>query len=500
MGNTGTRVSHGRRKDSLDSLDVDLLGEPSALEGERSGNGEAPRAWRAYEGHEHPVLGTVAAVRWAILAASGPLHKRALPWYRCTWGEVLLVTAVIGCTCLVAVSSTPSGVGGVATFPLVMTFATISKKSLWSFVLGLPFERALAYHKLFALLSVAVGGYHGYRMSHLSWRDSDRVDGGCEDDHAEKDLGLARHARQTQLATNATNASAPAPAWTHQHRAANTTSTAYTSSYTSTATLPPSSQYGHVHQHPDADGDDDDDAGMCLTGFILFVIMAALIVTSFEPVRRRLYNTFLAVHLTLFCGTVVMCLLHDASIVLLGFGLYVMDAAVRYAIAAANNPRQVELLRISDTVVRIRFPKAKGSLDYRAGQYMFVCVPSLSVFEWHPFSISSSPHDTMTTIHVRAGGDWTRALHAMASSQQDNAGGCGPSPGSLDGTVTVPAFLDGCYGEPAVDIDGDRYNAFLVLAGGAFGHPELCFCPCDGCGVRSARAVHVLFARARGLR
>jgi predicted ferric reductase len=75
----------------------------------------------------------------------------------------------------------------------------------------------------------------------------------------------------------------------------------------------------------------------------------------------------------------------------------------------------VTLQRLPGDVVRVSFPR--GSLRYTAGQYMFLCVPKLSLWEWHPFSISSNEADESVTMHVRVLGDWTRALHKLGESQ-----------------------------------------------------------------------------------
>ena len=47
-----------------------------------------------------------------------------------------------------------------------------------------------------------------------------------------------------------------------------------------------------------------------------------------------------------------------------------------------------------------------------------MCVPSISAVEWHPFSVSSPPHVTRVTHHIRVMGDtqWTGRLHALAKS------------------------------------------------------------------------------------
>lgn len=42
---------------------------------------------------------------------------------------------------------------------------------------------------------------------------------------------------------------------------------------------------------------------------------------------------------------------------------------------------------------------------------MFLNVPDVSTFQWHPFTISSSPLcDDYVSVHIRQAGDWTHAL------------------------------------------------------------------------------------------
>lgn len=52
---------------------------------------------------------------------------------------------------------------------------------------------------------------------------------------------------------------------------------------------------------------------------------------------------------------------------------------------------------------------------YLPGQYIFVALPSISRFEFHPFTLTSAPHEEYLTLHVRAVGDWTRKLLVFLS-------------------------------------------------------------------------------------
>ena len=53
----------------------------------------------------------------------------------------------------------------------------------------------------------------------------------------------------------------------------------------------------------------------------------------------------------------------------------------------------------------------------------FLNVPSISVLEWHPFTIASAPHDSKSTFHIRdmGPGSFTGRLHALAAAKFSGA-------------------------------------------------------------------------------
>ena len=60
---------------------------------------------------------------------------------------------------------------------------------------------------------------------------------------------------------------------------------------------------------------------------------------------------------------------------------------------------------LNGNVIRMEFDKKW--FKYKAGQYVFICIPAISFTEFHPFSISSSPfNDESVVIHIRVLGDW----------------------------------------------------------------------------------------------
>eukprot|EP00050_Salpingoeca_kvevrii_P019098 m.82450 g.82450 ORF g.82450 m.82450 type:complete len:853 (+) comp8261_c0_seq5:72-2630(+) len=74
----------------------------------------------------------------------------------------------------------------------------------------------------------------------------------------------------------------------------------------------------------------------------------------------------------------------------------------------------------SCNVTRIAFPSS--TFHHTVAQYVFVNVPEISQFEWHPFTISSPPSDATRTLHIKDMGPHTfthlLAERVRASSEQ----------------------------------------------------------------------------------
>lgn len=46
----------------------------------------------------------------------------------------------------------------------------------------------------------------------------------------------------------------------------------------------------------------------------------------------------------------------------------------------------------------------------KAGQYIFLCCPEVSIWQYHPFTLTSAPEEDYISVHVRMVGDFTKAL------------------------------------------------------------------------------------------
>lgn len=75
-------------------------------------------------------------------------------------------------------------------------------------------------------------------------------------------------------------------------------------------------------------------------------------------------------------------------------------------IRGRRKTRLASVLLHPQGTLELRF--IKPSFRYKSGQWLFLNVPSISPFQWHPFTISSAPNDPYISIHVRQVGDWTK--------------------------------------------------------------------------------------------
>lgn len=110
-------------------------------------------------------------------------------------------------------------------------------------------------------------------------------------------------------------------------------------------------------------------------------------------------------------------------------------------------------------------------MRYKAGQWLFLNVPSVSRHQWHPFTITSCPYDPYISIHVRQVGDFTRALGdalGAGSSQAKEFEGLDPMGMyeiALQNGQSMPRIrVDGPYGAPAEDVF-DNEIAILIGTG-----------------------------------
>ncbi|KAF4319140.1 hypothetical protein BBO99_00006728 [Phytophthora kernoviae] len=141
-------------------------------------------------------------------------------------------------------------------------------------------------------------------------------------------------------------------------------------------------------------------------------------VTSLSPIRRKYYDVFYYCH-HLFILVIFFAALHFSQFVIWMYPAVCLF--VMHRILARSQSRMpcevVDLEAIPGEITRLVFRRSPGkSGHYHAGQFVYLRIPLLSYPQWHPFSISSSPieYEDTFTVHVKAIGDWTKSLYAVA--------------------------------------------------------------------------------------
>ncbi|GLE06212.1 hypothetical protein PINS_up015454 [Pythium insidiosum] len=154
---------------------------------------------------------------------------------------------------------------------------------------------------------------------------------------------------------------------------------------------------------------------------VLMLLIAMLAAPMTHPrFRRGNFNLFWLTHLS-FVGFLLLILVHGLAMwvqppqayfwVLPPCLLYFVEKRyrVRNMFGGRTSILRVELHK-DTTAIFLRKPK---NFRFLPGMYLYVNIPLISQFEWHPFTISSAPEDEFLSVHIRKAGDWTGALYAL---------------------------------------------------------------------------------------
>lgn len=61
-------------------------------------------------------------------------------------------------------------------------------------------------------------------------------------------------------------------------------------------------------------------------------------------------------------------------------------------------------------VIALKLSKPRN-LAFKTGMFIYINVPAIAQFEWHPFSLTSPTNACHLNVHIKVCGDWTEALY-----------------------------------------------------------------------------------------
>ncbi|XP_042500888.1 ferric reduction oxidase 8, mitochondrial [Macadamia integrifolia] len=192
-----------------------------------------------------------------------------------------------------------------------------------------------------------------------------------------------------------------------------------------------------------------------LAGEIALVTGLVIWITSLPQVRRRQFELFYYTH-HLYVIFFIYFLFHVGDrhfyMVFGGILLFALDKLLR--IIQSRVETCVLSARIFPCHVLELILRKPLGLKYNPTSVIFMKVPSISKFQWHPFSVTSSSNVDKDTISVmiRCDGEWTSSLYNMIT-------------GDADQSKCIPVAVEGPYG-PADSNNFLRYDSLILVAGG----------------------------------
>ena len=113
-------------------------------------------------------------------------------------------------------------------------------------------------------------------------------------------------------------------------------------------------------------------------------------------------------------------------------------------------------------------------------QYIFLCCPEVSIWQYHPFTLTSAPEEDYISVHIRCVGDFTKALGRTLGCDFEKRGGDKKGDGSAvigvnkqsSGDDVDPkirkvlprVYIDGPFGSASEDVF--KYEVAVLVGAG----------------------------------
>ncbi|NXG16772.1 DUOX2 oxidase, partial [Grallaria varia] len=199
-----------------------------------------------------------------------------------------------------------------------------------------------------------------------------------------------------------------------------------------------------------------------MTGVLLLVVLAVMYVFATHHFRRVSFQGFWITH-HLYVLLYVLVIIHGSYALIQQprFYIYFIIPALIYSadklLSLSRKKVEISVVKaelLPSGVTHLQFQRPQD-FDYKSGQWVRIACVDLGTTEYHPFTLTSAPHDDTLSLHIRAVGPWTTRLRELYSPE--NLALLGKLP---------KLYLDGPFGE-----GHQEWNKFevSVLVGGGIG-------------------------------
>ncbi|XP_058150089.1 dual oxidase 1 [Dasypus novemcinctus] len=199
-----------------------------------------------------------------------------------------------------------------------------------------------------------------------------------------------------------------------------------------------------------------------LTGVLLLLVLAIMYVFASHHFRRCSFRGFWLTH-HLYILLYILLIIHGsfALIQLPRFHIFFLVPALIYVgdklVSLSRKKVEISVVKaelLPSGVTHLQFQRPQG-FEYKSGQWVRIACLALGTTEYHPFTLTSAPHEDTLSLHIRVAGPWTTRLREIYSPPTD------------DSCVRYPKlYLDGPFGE-----GHQEWHKFevSVLVGGGIG-------------------------------
>lgn len=234
------------------------------------------------------------------------------------------------------------------------------------------------------------------------------------------------------------------------------------------------------------------------SGYIMLIALMAMVFTSIEKARRANFERFWYTH-HLFVVFFLFWSIHGAFCMIKpdfgpfceSFGSSAIGVFWQYwmyggfiylAERVAREVRGRHKTYISKVVQHpsnvLEIQIKKEHTKTRAGQYIFLCCPEVSLWQYHPFTLTSAPEEDYISIHIRMVGDFTKALgkalgcdlDKRKTGPKDTSQVLGIGPDQVNDVdpalrrVLPRVFIDGPFGSASEDVF--KYDTAVLVGAG----------------------------------
>ncbi|KAK7116278.1 hypothetical protein V1264_001988 [Littorina saxatilis] len=196
-----------------------------------------------------------------------------------------------------------------------------------------------------------------------------------------------------------------------------------------------------------------------LTGIILTIIVIVMYVFAIEYSRRNVFQAFWATH-SLYIPLYFFLTLHGAGRLVQDpiWGYFFIGPVVIFVldklVSVSRNKLEISVKSatlLPSGVTQLVFKKPLN-FEYKSGQWVRIACLKLASGEYHPFTLTSAPHEETLSLHIRAVGPWTNNIRRVYDP-------------SLYPDQPLPKlYLDGPFGEGHQD--WYRFPVAVLVGGG----------------------------------